>query len=347
MNEALSGYLEKFGSNFLIASMIPSLGLVIAVLSVFDPIFKISDMFNNPTGIYQLVGVGLFILVPTVIFGFTLTALNTYILKFFEGYVFLHRFSCLRETQFRRAQKLAFKRDTIKKRIKVLEKQIRTSRQEKILIRLKNQYYEITEHYDKNYPPDPEQVLPTSFGNILRAAETYSGTRYGIDGVEFWPRLLQVIPPRYQSAIDNVRNQLSFLVNMTILGLLFFILCLLAIFYSFISRAFDPLQTQTFLVILGENIRYLLAGLVALICLFFFQKASIFSVGSFGIMIRSSYDLFRIDLLKQFHLTMPATSILEYKTWKNLGELIILGQHHLNFKPLEYHFDEKKPQEIT
>ena len=85
---AIANYLDKFGSNFLIASMIPSLGLVVSCLVVFDPIFQVSSAFQIQSGIYSLLGISLLLTIPTVIVGYTLTALNTFILKFFEGYVF-------------------------------------------------------------------------------------------------------------------------------------------------------------------------------------------------------------------------------------------------------------------
>lgn len=346
MNDVFSGYLEKLGSNFLIAAMIPSLGLVVAVLTIFDPILGSSLLFQNQSGIYQLVGLGLLVLIPTVIVGFTLTALNTYILKFFEGYVvyrhipFLIPF--LRERQRRQAQKLIRRIDTLEKRINVLENwKDKTPRLNKVLARLKSDHYATAAFYDKNYPPKLEQILPTQFGNILRASEAYSGTRYGIDGVEFWPRLIHVIPPTYQESIDGSRNELSFLVNMSILALIYFFLCLLAIFYNIGVQAFS--QTPNGSVAILNAGRYTLAGLIALICVFFFQRASIFSVSTFGVMIRGAYDLFRLDLLKQFHLKMPKDSYTEFFMWKNLGELIILGDRSLSFGGLEYQSEDLKP----
>jgi hypothetical protein len=346
MNDAFAGYLEKLGSNFLVASMIPSLGLVVATLTVFDPILKTSDLFFNPTGIYQVIGGGVLILVPTVIIGYTLTSLNTYILKILEGYVFWRRFKRLKEEQFKRAQKMAIRRDTLRKRVDVLENwPNKTDRQKKILNRLKDQHYTATRNYDKNYPPSPSQVLPTAFGNILKAAESYPGTRYGIDGVEFWPRLRSVIPPEYLLAIDGARNRLSFLVNMFVLSFFFLAFCLAAIFYSLGTVTPVPGQGALLMGVFLNASRYFGAGLVALVFIIVFQRASLFSVGDFGMVIRSAYDLYRHDLLKQFHVNMPVDYVDEFQSWKNIGELLVLGQHNLSYVPLIYHFDDGKKQE--
>ena len=37
---------------------------------------------------------------------------------------------------------------------------------------------------------------------------------------------------------------------------------------------------------------------------------------AFGIMIRSAYDLFRLDLLEQFRLKTPKNSVEEFQVWR-------------------------------
>ena len=73
-----------------------------------------------------------------------------------------------------------------------------------------------------------------------------------------------------------------------------------------------------------------------------FNRAANISVVDFGMMVRSAFDLFRLDLLEQFHLEQPKDSVKEFELWRNLSELILLGQESLDFKPLEYHFKDKK-----
>jgi hypothetical protein len=335
---ALTNYLEKLGSNFLVAAMIPSLGLVIACLVVFNPILHVSEAFQITNGIYSLLGISLIVTIPTVIIGFTLTALNTFILKMFEGYVFFHHFPFMREAHIRRASRLFEQRKSLKKDIKILEqKKNRSTEEEASLSDLKSEYYNICASYDLQYPPPSLEIMPTKFGNILKASEAYSGTRYGMDAVQFWPRLLYVIPASYRQSIDEARNELSFLVNMSTLCVVFYLLCLLAIFTNMLSfGSLNPIS-------IFENApRYIFAGLIALILNWFFNKAAIFSVGDFGIMIRSAYDLFRLDLLEQFRLELPQDSVEEFRIWKNLGELIVMGQESLEFKPLNYVFKKQE-----
>lgn len=342
---AFTNYLEKLGSNFLVAAMVPSLGLVIASMLAFDPILHVSDMFLVEDGIYSLVGISLLVAVPTVIIGFTLTALNTYILKVFEGYVFFNRFVNLRDAYARKANKLINRRETLKKRIAVLkDRNYKTKRVERLLDILNTKYYSVVSEYDQLYPPTTTKIMPTKFGNILKASEAYSGTRYGIDAVQFWPRLWHVIPPSYRQSIDETRNELSFLVNMSTLSVFFYFLCFLAILYTLFGLWPGSSATNLGFAWLDNAFRYVVAGFVALLFNRFFYHAAIFSVGDYGIMIRSAYDLFRLDLLEQFRLKHPKGSVEEFQVWRNLGELIVLGQESLEFKPLKYEVkqDNKK-----
>ena len=264
--------------------------------------------------------------------------MNTFILKLYEGYVFFHRFRFLQNNHTRRADKLVKQREALRNEIELLRRKRKRSAEEELsLENLKVTYDRIAATYDQLYPPRSAGIMPTKFGNILKASEAYSGTRYGIDAVEFWPRLLHVIPPSYRQTIEDSRNELSFLVNMSTLSVIFYYLCVLAILTN------APLFPD-WARVLENSFRYIAAGGFAWCCNWFFHRAAILSVSDFGRMIRSAYDLFRLDLLEQFHLKPPKDSVEEFQVWRNLGELIVLGQESLEFEPLKYEIrkDTKK-----
>jgi hypothetical protein len=337
--DAYTSYLDRLGSNFLVAAMIPSLGLVIACLVVFDPILHASITLHPDTGMPSLIGIGLLLAVPTILIGFTLTAMNTFLLKLFEGYVFFHRFSFMKKAETRKAKHLLAQREILKLRIGELkEKKDLTYRDEKKLDRLREEYRKIGIKYDQAYPPPDIELMPTRFGNILKASEAYSGYRYGIDAVTFWPHLMHVVPPTYRKGIDAARNELSFLVNMSTLSVVFYFFCILAI----LSNAPVTGTSPDWSIVIDNSIRYILSGSLALILIIFFNRAAIFSVSDYGRMVRSAFDLFRLDLLEQFRLEPPKDSAREFELWKNLGKLISLGQEVIDFNPLVYHHPKKE-----
>jgi hypothetical protein len=342
---AFTNYLEKLGTNFLVSSMVPSLALVIASILMFDPILEVAAAFRDTQSTYQLVTFGLIIFVFTVIIGFTLTALNTYILKMFEGYVifppirFLYELS--RRKHQRRARKLTILRDRLESEVRHLEKHTRQNPElEAKLELLKDEYYKVASDYGQTYPENPSDILPSRFGNTLKAAENYSGERYGFDGIHFFPRLVQVMPVEYKSNFDAVRNELSFLVNMSILSITFSILCMLAVLYSMWTTTVVVSGPVVFLGFLDKVLPYFFAAAVGFISSAIFYNASIFSLGSFSLMIRASFDLFRMDLLKKLELERPKNSIEEFETWNKVNDLIVLGSHSLTFTKIDYRKEE-------
>jgi len=50
----------------------------------------------------------------------------------------------------------------------------------------------------ERFPDRIEHVLPTKFGNCLRAFEVYSRVIYGIEAIQGWPRLISVIQTEYR-----------------------------------------------------------------------------------------------------------------------------------------------------
>lgn len=338
---AFTNYLEKLGSNFIVSAMIPSLALVIVSILVFDPILHVALAFNDPQASYQLVTFSLIVFTSTVIIGFTLTALNTFILKVFEGYVspfpirFLHNIT--RHMHVRNAAKIAKQRDELKKEIRRLQKQMQLNVSEPANFEdLQDQYYKVVADYSLNYPDNISDILPTRFGNTLKAAENYAGERYGFDGVLMWPRLMHVVPSEYKSSIDAVRNELSFLVNMSLLSAVFSLFCIIAVFQTMWATNMVTGGAAEFATFLTKGGSYLIAAAIGFISCGFFYNASLFSVGSFGLVIRSTVDLFRLDLMKKLGLTRPKDTFDEFKKWQHLNELIVLGRHSLFLTKLDF-----------
>lgn len=62
--------------------------------------------------------------------------------------------------------------------------------------------------YRRYPPPEFEQeVLPTSLGNILLAAERYGLDRYGVDVTLLWPRLYWQLPPEMRTDLEAFKEE--------------------------------------------------------------------------------------------------------------------------------------------
>jgi len=153
------------------------------------------------------------------------------------------------------------------------------------------------------FPPDGEP-LPTRLGNALLAAESYPGDkqRWGIDAVFWWPRLYLILPDSARDQVDNARASLDQLVVLTMLAAAFGIVSL-ALSCAGLNLA----------VGLGCAVGALLLSRCSYL-------AAVTAAAVFGDLVRSSYDLFRGDLLGKLGWPMPPTLAAERQLWTALGE---------------------------
>jgi hypothetical protein len=350
MDASLQGALQKMGNNFIVAAFVPAMTFIVCFSIAFDAVLAAPFRFLGGTDV-NLIQSSLNLLLFTIILGFTLFSISTYIYKAFEGYTFiLGMDSGLRHSflnrQLRRFQKNEREKNWIKRQIEILDKKILKESQllgpeagkwrEKRLGR----YYSLREAlYDKqyanaldrseNFPPAPEFILPTRFGNILRAAEMHPGLKYGLDAVPLWGRLAHVVPPDGMEKIDEANNQCLFLLNASLLAMVFAIICFLAIIYQLSMLWLNSESPARFLLpqngwVSWEMVLFYSALVIFSVAVaWFFYTASLFNVSQYGLMIRTAYDLYRFKLIEAFHLPLPETLSDERKLWRRLNYFIV------------------------
>jgi hypothetical protein len=70
-------------------------------------------------------------------------------------------------------------------------------------------------------PGDPDRLMPTRVGNVLRAAEDRPRAKYGLDSVIVWPRLWLVMPDTSRQELATARTLLDQAVAAVVWGILF------------------------------------------------------------------------------------------------------------------------------
>jgi hypothetical protein len=70
------------------------------------------------------------------------------------------------------------------------------------------------------YPTSQDELLPTRFGNTIKAFEVYPREAYGADAILVWLRLASVVPKGFTRLIDSARAQVDCFVNVTFLSLI-------------------------------------------------------------------------------------------------------------------------------
>lgn len=153
-----------------------------------------------------------------------------------------------------------------------------------------------------------QTVKATTLGNVIEAYNCYPYKRYKIEPDIFWPRLRKVITPEYLSQIQESRILLDFLLAMaTLAGL-----------YAFLALTVGPwLWFNPWLWLI-------LAG-VGIVMSYFFYRLSIGAAFELGEMVRSSFDLFRLDLMAALQRPRPTTLAAEQAQWDELSGLAVYG----------------------
>jgi hypothetical protein len=131
---------------------------------------------------------------------------------------------------------------------------------------------------------------------------------YRMEAEIFWPRLRRVIPPEYFGLIEQPRILLDFSLTMASLGAAYALLALLGGPWLWYSPLF-----------------WLLLAAVGCLASYLFYWLGVGAARQLGEMVRSSFDLFRLDLMEALARPHPATFLAEQKQWVELSKVAAYG----------------------
>ncbi len=188
------------------------------------------------------------------------------------------------------------------------------NRHRKHLEKIKNdssRYEEI--YFSYPLPTQPEHVMPTRLGNILKNAELYPKDRYRIDAVLIWPRLYHLLPERFIQTLAEARSALDFMLVISSLSGAF---VLVGGGYLLYIKA--PVRIIIFCILGGLFIAWMA------------YKGTISSGLLYAQQIKVAFDLYRNELIKQMHLPLPANPDEEKKRWH---EIVLFLLRNVREKP--------------
>ncbi|MDQ3918552.1 MAG: DUF11 domain-containing protein [Acidobacteriota bacterium] len=165
------------------------------------------------------------------------------------------------------------------------------------------------------FPNRADLILPTKLGNRIRSFEYYSNREYGMDSIALWPRLVASINKDYAVYIDDAKISFDFMLNNSLLcGVLS--ASLLAAGIAYTAPMSDPrrLLLWLFQVALFAALAYWLYTL------------SVSRAAAWGTTIKSSFDLYRGELLKQLgYPDRPRTRQEERALWEDISRQMYIG----------------------
>lgn len=184
--------------------------------------------------------------------------------------------------------------------------------------------------------PKKSSVLPTRLGNVIRSFENYPERQYQIAAIPLWPRLIAKIPGDYSAVIDDTKSRFDFLLNLaTLSGLL--ALCLL------LAGLASPAHTASFAGLVSWLLQTLFFAWLAL----WLYRQSVERAMAWGDLVKSAFDLYRWELLRQLGYTYtPTTPAEERQVWANISSRIIFGDPPAGQGTLIPYTPAPRPQQL-
>lgn len=156
----------------------------------------------------------------------------------------------------------------------------------------------------ERFPDREEYLLPTAFGNTIRAFEVYSRVMYGLETIQGWSRLISVIPSNYLKLVDDAKAQADFWLNLRVLSCLFIV--------EYVGVA-----------VYAKQLNYVWLPVAAFVFALAAAWRAKAAVVEWGEVVKASFDVYLPSLLTKLQFPFPATKDAEIKLWREFSQGII------------------------
>ncbi|HEY9659602.1 MAG TPA: hypothetical protein V6C65_14175 [Allocoleopsis sp.] len=288
--EGLTGKLaEQWVASLLTPAFAFWLGGFLAWVQKFGWI-ELQQQFTKLVDLLQVaVLIGILLIITTS--AFAIQRFDLAVLRFFEGY-WHPWFNPIRRWLIKQQRKQV---DRLNKRWEELQQ-----KQGKTRLKSEEQEELIAIDYQlRQFPDQVDRLMPTRLGNILRAAESKPGDKYGLDAIICWSRLWLVLPDGVKKELQEARADLNTAARVWLWGILFLIWSVWALW----------------------------AIPVGAIVAWFAYGWMLNAAMTYGDLLESAYDLYRLDLYKSLHFSLPQNPVEEREIGKQLTEYLWRGTY--------------------
>lgn len=320
----LSALPRFFDKAFIIGFFLPSLLFVASLISLFGPPGALWPVGSERPGMIPLEEV--FVLVLGVwLLAVLMTALNTGLYRMLEGYVgpFSGSSTLLddRRTEYRRLEARITALDARRQRGETL-----TPDQEQELQAL---WAALKARF-----PAPHLILPTRFGNTIRAFEDYSNRVNGADSVALWPHLLTVVPEHSRTDLADARAKVDLCVNLCFFAMVVALAALVQaarLAWDLVQTApLDMAQDGPVLLMLGRWLGAVVtAGLVARLA----YGLAIPLARSWGAIVKATFDCYLPALAERLGYRLPTQASARRAFWIAVSQRIV---YHREIDPARW-----------
>ena len=299
---------------FVLGFFLPSLLFVLAVLGLFSSHAKVGALLSGL--VEKDLGSATFLLVGVWILAVLMLMLNHPIYRLLEGYTW--PVSRWRRAKKRNQQRL---QEANKKLRSLFERMRPPEASEKALWA----YGELRREIIRELPTSEREVLPTAFGNAIKAFEIYPLDVYGVDAVPMWLRLVTVIPKGFQDQIQDLRNQVDFLVNASVFAIGVAVAALAAALMRMPWAGLLDRSGPWPVIGMYPWIELVVIG-VALMLSRGFYRSAVARVPAWGDLVMAAFDCYLPALATQLGYTLPVTTKKRRAFWTAFGHMVVYRQ---------------------
>jgi hypothetical protein len=161
---------------------------------------------------------------------------------------------------------------------------------------------------DRLFPHDSNRLLPTAFGNAMRAFEGHTGKRYGLDGIVAFPRIHLLLTSTEREPLVDAKIDVNVFMNAVVGAVLVGIALIVD------AAINSPLKVIWVWL-------YLLPFVVAYVL----YKPMIGAGVRWGTEVRASMDVHRLDLYAKLGVRRPTSFTDERNVAQAVNYLLVYG----------------------
>jgi hypothetical protein len=331
----LSSFPKLADRAFILGTFLPTLLFAIVLLLEFRDFHVAAEWLAALTT--KDLGQAAYLILSVWAVAVTLLMLNQPLYRLLEGYLFPNWLA-----------------EPLKKRhrcrLKKLQHEIQTlyykwAKEESAFTAVELDRYRVMRlERSKWMPATDGDVLPTRFGNAIKAFEVYPRDIYGADGVTIWLRLTAVIPKSFSEQIVETRSQLDFLINSCLFS------CVIAIggvFRTAYSANWHELYLSSFTgvvpFLLSIELSWLFWAAGGAIAAYTFYRWAVSCIPGWGELVKTAFDCYLPTLATQLGFELPTTEKRRRHFWTTFSQQAIYGREPDGLSPFRIENWRKTP----
>lgn len=302
--------------NFIVGFVVPALVAALSIIWLFFDLPGVQDLWKSVLSDKSFSDLTLVVL-GIWLLAIGLQTANIFFYRMLEGYLWpIRNCAWLANRQSRARDRL----EQVSQRLndewqRVFDLGVELAPDER------RQLYRAKVALASRFPPQAH-LLPTGFGNAIRAFETYPSEVFGIDGVYGWIRLQGVIPKEYGLLLDAARSEIDMFVNLVwialmIAGLSAGRLIANCDFSALMMTGSTASVLQAFLF--EVRIRHIVICLGALSFAAIFYKIAKLRVPAWGDLVKGAFDLYIEALAIQLGAPKRPSAASKRLFWKKIS----------------------------